>query len=191
MPETLIVVHTQGCSYYFEPGQQSSESIGKSIYGGPLGLPLTGVAAGPAPLHHIATLSAAQLPMLGSTSLPLLYGFQYSGCELRYQYSTQAVDVQSLDPSESTEDWPYEDYPAQLPRLALTLAKTQAESWQEFSARYPNLVAQQPAELVAIIPPALTIGQSLWGEDGDAEEVCVVCECELSQHTVHSYNICS
>ena len=187
MPETLIVVHTRGCTYHFEPSQQNSESI----YGGPLEPSLIGMAAGPAPLHHIATLSAMQLPMLGSTSLPLLYGFQYSGCEMRYQYSAQAVDVQSLDPSESTEDWPYEDYPAQLPRLALKLAKTQAETWQEFSARYPNLAARQPAELVAIIPPALTIGQSLWGEDGDAEEVCVVCECELSQHSVHTYNICS
>lgn len=191
MPETLILVHTQGCTYSFEPCQQDTPSICKSTYGGPLSLHLTGVAAGPAPLHHIATLSAAQLPMLGSASLPLLYGFQYSGCEMRYQYSAQAVEVLSLDPSESTEDWPYENYPAQLPRLALQLTQTQAESWQEFSARYPNLAAQQPAVLVAIIPPALTIGQSLWGEDGDAEEVCVVCECDLGQQTVHSYNICS
>ena len=187
MPETLIAVHTQGCSYYFEASQQASESV----YGGPLKQSLSGIATGQAPLQHIATLSQAQLPMLKNGDLPLLYGFQYSGCEMRYQYSAQAVEVLSLDPSESTEDWPYEDYPAQLPRLALKLAQTQTESWQQFSVRYPNLAAQQPAELVAIIPPALTIGQSLWGEDGDAEEVCVVCECDLRQHTVHSYNICS
>ena len=73
----------------------------------------------------------------------------------------------------------------------LKLAKVQAESWQVFSARYPNLPAQQAAELVTITPPPLSIGHSLWGEDGDAEEVCVVCECDLAKTTVHSYNICS
>ena len=187
MPETLIAVHTQGCTYYFEASQQDSESV----YGGPLKQSLSGIATGQAPLQHIATLSQAQLPMLKNGDLPLLYGFQYSGCELDYQYSADAVDVQSLSPHESTDGWPYDDYPALIPRLMLKLSKVQVESWQVFSARYPNLPAQQAAELVVITPPPLNIGHSLWGEDGDAEEVCVVCECDLTHKTARSYNICS
>lgn len=188
MPETLIVVHTQGQTYYFEPGQQPSESV----YGGPLQPRLHG-DFGPAPLHHIATLSTEHLPMLGGISLPLLYGFQYSGCTLDYQYSPLEVNLLDMDPQESTPEWPYADYPPLLPRLALRLASVQAERWEDFSsrARYPNLPARQSAELVAVIPAPLHIGQSLWGEDGDDEGVCVVCECDLTRHQVHSYNICS
>ena len=188
MPETLIVVHTQGQTYYFEPGQQPSESV----YGGPLQPRLHG-NFGPAPLHHIATLSTEHLPMLGGISLPLLYGFQYSGCEMDYAYDTEQVQLLHISPAQSDADWPYENYPAQLPQLALKLAKVVTESWEVFSSRsrYPNLPARQTAELVAVIPAPRHIGQSLWGEEGDDEGVCVVCECDLSAQRVHSYNICS
>lgn len=191
MQETLIVIHHQNLTYFFEAGEQDPVSANAtSVYGGPLCHNLSGCSFGPAPLQHIATLSPAQLPMLRH-SLPLLYGFQYSGCELDYQHSASSVQLLDISPSQSNGDWPYENYPALLPLLPLRLTQTRSESWDDFSSHYPNLPAQQSAELVAIIPPPQHIGQSLWGEDGDVEEVCVVCECDLSRQQVRGYNICS
>ena len=189
MQETLIAAHIQGQTYYFEASLQAAASV----YGGPLPRRLTGATHGPAPLHHIATLSAQDLPMLGALSLPLLYGFQYSGCEMDYAYDTEHVQLLHISPAQSDADWPYENYPARLAQLALKLAKVVTESWDDFSSRsrYPNLPAQQGAELVAVIPAPRHIGQSLWGEEGDDEGVCVVCECDLSAQRVRSYNICS
>jgi hypothetical protein len=50
---------------------------------------------------------------------------------------------------------------------------------------------EQPAELVAVVPPPATIGVSLWGRTGDAEQVAVVFECDLDAKEVTAYNVCS
>ncbi|QXZ10313.1 hypothetical protein KUF54_03405 [Comamonas sp. Y33R10-2] len=99
--------------------------------------------------------------------------------------------MQSISPSQASEDWPYPDYPPLLPKLSLKLASAYEESWMQFSRRLPNLPEGQTATLVAIVPEPRSIGHSLWGEAGDDEAVCVVCECDLAKGLIRSYNICS
>jgi hypothetical protein len=64
-------------------------------------------------------------------------------------------------------------------------------TYATFSGAYPNLEKEQPADLVVAVPPALPLGISMWGEYGDAEDVTVVFECDLTAKTVRAYNRCT
>lgn len=189
--EELVSVHVDGRTYSFTRG----DSEAGSIFGGPLERALRGVRFGPARLHHIATLTSRSLPQLAAPkyifSLPLVYGMRFEGCELEYVFGTNEIDIRRIAPTESSEGWPYIDYPPLLPYLPIDVVTDQAEDWDTFSAKFPNLPEVQPAELVAVVPPPLEIGQSLWGRSGDLECVCVVFECHLSEKRVRVYNVCS
>lgn len=164
--EELVAVHMDGRTYSFA----RSDSEARSIYGGPQERTLKGARFGPARLHHIATLTSGSLPQLGAPkyifSVPLVYGFRFEGCELEYVFDTNEIDVRRIAPHESSEEWPYPDYPPLLPYLPIDVVSDQIEDWDTFSARFPNLPEAQPAELVAVVPPPLEIGQSLWGRSG-------------------------
>ncbi|HEY8359902.1 MAG TPA: hypothetical protein VIL30_20795 [Ramlibacter sp.] len=155
---------------------------------------VTGCTFGPARLHQVASLSASSLPVLGAPryvfELPLVYGFRFDGCSLEYRFETNTIEVLRISPDTSTEGWPYHDYPPLLPYVPIDAAPPIQEDWESFASRFPNLPEEQPAELVAVVPPAFLIGQSLWGRGGDLEGVCVVFECDLSEKKVRSYNVC-
>ena len=188
--EQLVAVHVDGTTYSFS----RSGDKAASIYGGPLMRSVTGCSFGPARLHHVASLSDTSLPALGPPryvfSLPLVYGFRFDDCSLEYRFDTNEIEVLRISPGKSLVDWPYHDYPPLLPYIPIEVQSTITQDWKAFSSQFPNLPKEQPAELVAVVPPAFLIGQSLWGRDGDLEGVCVVFECNLSLKLVRSYNIC-
>jgi hypothetical protein len=188
--ELLIAVHVNGMTYSFNRVEE-----GHSIYGGPFEYSVSGCAFGPERLHQVAFVSTSTLPVVGTSryyfGLPLIYGFRFDGCDLKYRFSDSEIEVLSISPSKSSDDWPYYNYPALLPYLQIEANTPLAEDWDSFASNFPNLPEEQPAELVAIVPPALQIGHSLWGKGGDSEGVCIVFECDLSTKIVHSYNICS
>jgi hypothetical protein len=116
--EQLIAVYVGGRSYSF---RRSGADAG-SIYGGPLTHTVTGCQFGPARLHHVASLTPASLPFLGEpprymSSLPLVYGFRFDGCELEYRFTPTGIEVLRISPDRSPEDWPYLDYPPLLPYI--------------------------------------------------------------------------
>jgi hypothetical protein len=189
-PEQLVAVHVNGMTYSFSRGNSEAGSV----YGGPLERSVGGCTFGPARLHQVASLSASSLPILGAPryvfELPLVYGFRFDGCSLEYRFQTNEIEVLRISPEISTEGWPYPDYPALLPYIPIEAALPTPQDWEAFASGYPNLPDEQPAELVAVVPPAFLIGQSLWGRGGDLEGVCVVFECDLSEKKVRSYNVC-
>lgn len=188
--EQLVVVHVGGLTYTFSRGVVES----MSFYGGPLERAVIGCTFGPARLHQVASLSPSNLPVLGDApwigELPLVYGFRFDGCSLEYRFETNTIQVLHISPESSTEGWPYHDYPPLLPYIPITATQPISEDWDAFASRFPNLPEEQPAELVAVVPPAFLIGQSLWGRSGDLEEVCIVFECYLSEKRVACYNVC-
>lgn len=188
--EQLVAVHVNGMTYSFSRGDSESDSI----YGGPLERVVSGCAFGPARLHQVASLSASSLPVLGAPryvfELPLVYGFRFDGCSLEYRFETNEIEVLRISPDKSTEGWPYHDYPSLLPYMPIQAVAPIQQNWELFASEFPNLPQDQPAELVAVVPPAFLIGQSIWGRGGDLEGVCVVFECDLSQKKVRSYNVC-
>jgi len=115
----------------------------------------------------------------------------YDGCRLKYQYDYGRITILDLKPSTSSEAWPYHDYPAIFPYCALALGERKNESWSDFAGGFPNMADEQPAELVAVVPPPMTVGVSLWGRTGDAEGVAIVFECYIDANQVSSYNVCS
>jgi hypothetical protein len=114
----------------------------------------------------------------------------YDGCCIKYQYDCSKIMILELEPANSIEGWPYYDYPAILPYYPLALGKRRKESWGKFAARFPNMPDRQPAELVAAVPPPMTLGVSLWGR-GDGDGVTIVFECDIGAKRVSSYNVTS
>ncbi|MDB5913063.1 MAG: hypothetical protein JWP22_1738 [Ramlibacter sp.] len=188
-PEQLLAVHLDGRSYSFH----RSERHTGSFYGGPLQQTVTGATLGPARLHHVASLVTSSLSEIGAPrrvfDLPLAYGFRFEGCSLQYRFTKDTMEVLDITPHQSSADWPYFDYAPLLPYLPIEAAPSAIEDWNGFAARFPGLPHAQPAELVAVVPPAFLTGHSLWGRAGDLAGTCVVFECELSQNLVRSYTV--
>lgn len=192
--EQLIAVYVDGKSYSFRSGGANAGSI----YGGPLTQTVSGRPFGPARLHHVASLSAASLPFLGAPpryvfNLPLVYGFRFDGCELTYRFAPNELEVLRISPDKSSEDWPYLDYPPLLPYIPVEAEPPVTQTWAAFASQFGIFsdAGEQPAELVAVVPPAFLIGQSLWGRDGDLEGVFIVFECDIARGLVRSFNVCT
>lgn len=194
--ETLIFAFHDGTLYTFERGDELSGSW----FGGPLEATTSGSAFGPRPLHLIAMLGGEHIPMLKPTldnnfrsEIPLIYGLQYNGCDLEYRVrSKDDVELLRLAPARSSDDWPYSNYPPLLPYIPLRLSHApRRTSYDDFAGRFWNMPDQQSAELVVAVPPPATVGMSLWGYWGDAEEVTIVFECDLKGGIVKATNVVS
>lgn len=167
-----------------------------TYFGGPLELKVSGIKYGPKPLHHVATLFGDCLPELKGivelrSGFPLIYGLCYSGCRMQYKPTCDRVELVSLTPTISADDWPYRDYPTLLPYFPLKVAKTKGMRYEKWAEAYPNMPDIQPADLVVAIPPPADIGVTLWGGHNDAEGITMVFECNLTSFEVNAYNVCT
>jgi hypothetical protein len=187
----LVHVFHDGVAYQLVRSNEHSFST----FGGPLELDITGQNFGPRRLHKIARLSFHEIPVLGPPryvfEIPLVYGMCYSGCRMDYKFQKSGIDVLKIEPPTSSEDCPYIDYPHLLPFAPLRIGEKRHCSWEAFAEDLPNVSYEQPAELIAVVPPAMTLGVSMWGEHGDAEGVALVFECDLNEKRITTYNACS
>ncbi|MBX3586835.1 MAG: hypothetical protein KF796_09320 [Ramlibacter sp.] len=189
MREELVVIYQNGTVTPLVRSEEHSFSV----FGGPLEAEIGGSRFAK-PLHHVATINHNQLQILGAPlyvwELPLVYGLFYSGCTLEYTFERSAISIQSVEPKEPTESWPYANFPVLLPYVPLEAGTVQSEEWEQFSRRAPNLPEEQPSEVVVLVPPPSTLGFSMWGRGGDAEGVTIVFECSLKEKRVSAYNVC-
>jgi len=187
--EQLVFAYCDGTSFAFE----RAPTHAWSMFGGPLEAKLSGVGHGPKPLHMIARLSSEHLPALARHhvfNLPLLYGMCYDGCSLEYRVELGLkVELLKLSPTESSDDWPYPNYPLLLPYVPLQIGETRKCSYAEFAQAFPNMPESQPTELVVAVPPPATLGVSLWGSGG-GDAVTILFECDLTDQIVYASNIC-
>jgi hypothetical protein len=114
----------------------------------------------------------------------------YDGCTLKYKFGYYQIKILELSPTRSSDNWPYENYPAILPYIPLGVEKRKKQSWGKFAEAFPNLPDDQPSDLVVVVPPPFTTGVSLWGPTGDAAGVAIVFECEVEAAQVTAYNVC-
>src|SRR5262249_41721312 len=144
--EQLVHVYYEGTVLSFERSQGHSWSV----FGGPMETHLSGVEHGPKPLHMIAQLSAEHLAPLGRSNvyaLPLIYGMCYDGCDLEYRVDIRSkVEIRKLSPTQSSDDWPYRNYPPLLPYVPLQVGSTRSSGYEEFAQAFPNM-PKQPTEL--------------------------------------------
>nr|AIA17112.1 Unknown Function [uncultured bacterium] len=190
-PDDLILpaAFYDSCAYFFERADRWSASR----FGGPSDVTISGVKHGPRRLHHIATLGGKDLP-IGKFFLwlPLFYGLAYTGCTLQYRkLSTSSVELFELEPTKSTEDFPYRDYPPLLPYLPLRVAKIERCDFREFSelSCQPNWDIDA-SSLIVLVPPSPILGMSLWGPSGDAECSQIVFECDVFKGVIKAFSQC-
>jgi hypothetical protein len=189
----LISVYCEGYAYFLTGGLSS----GHSVFGGPpafklAGIPGTILAADE--LQYVGHVSHHDIPPLAPhlSEIPLFYGFTFDGCELRYELqSSSKANLMDLCPARPLPDYPYPDFPAVFPRIPLRLGNKRRMTYAHFREAYANLSEDQPADVILMVPPALSAGISMWGEFGDAEDVTVVFEYDFLDGTVRAYNHCT
>ena len=170
-----------------------------SYFGGPFPGVLAGIPHGPAPLHPVATLNLSDLLLPGENPglstqpcvLPLIYGFQFDGCELEYDIcSVNEINITASSEKRSSNSWPYKKYPVQFPKIFLNLTEVREVPYEDFSYECAGLPGTQQADIIVLVPPPSTIGVSLWGKMGDEEEVTVIFEYKPQTASVKTYNVC-
>jgi hypothetical protein len=166
-----------------------------SRIGGPSDIQFSGIVHGPRSLHHILTLGSDELPGIQQkefTGLSLFYGMCFDGCSMSYEVRDAIrYHLLELEPTESSDGWPYSDYPDLLPTVPLRLARRipcSRERFSEFLAQKDKIEAD---ELVVVVPPISDLGMSLWGDNGDAEGVQIIFRCDLQTRRVRVYNECT
>ncbi|TQV75233.1 hypothetical protein FLL45_09870 [Aliikangiella marina] len=143
-----------------------------SYFGGPSLKKIRGLNYGPRGLHHIATINGSDigLSQFGISSVPFYFGMCFDGCELEYStHYSGDVNIEKMDPVESSSSWPYPSYPDYLPYFPLTVESTSVISKNEFSERVWMELSED--ELVFVVPTNPELNFSMWGPDGDAEGV--------------------
>jgi hypothetical protein len=187
----VLTAYVEGTSYYF----RRFGSHAFSYFGGPSEYEITGMDHGPKRLHHIATIHGGELPALRGTGnlggLPLIYGMCFDGCRMKYKVTRYELELSELQPTTSSDNWPYPDFPTLLPYFPLEVFQSRTEPYRAWADRFPNLALDQPTDLVVAIPPPANIGVTLWGGFEDAEGVVIVFECDLKAHEVKAYNVCT
>jgi len=158
---------------------KKSKEFGMSYFGGPGQYIFRGEEFGPRKLHHIATIDSGQIGEHCNdfyARIPLLYGLCFDGCEIKYKnVLTDRIEVLHIDPKESNSKWPYENYPEYLPYYPLCTDQIAEISKEDFLERVCQSVWELPDEvMVIVIPPNPELGMSMWGPEGDAEEVELV-----------------
>jgi hypothetical protein len=185
--EQLVFVYFNSTVISFE----RAETHSWSTFGGPTEANFSGIEHGPKPLHMIAQLSSEHLSGLGRShvyDLPLIYGMCYDGCELEYRVDIGSkVEIRKLSPRQSSDDWPYRNYPPLLPYVPLRIGSTRSSTYEEFAQAFPNM-PEQPTELIVVVPAPATLGFSLWGRHG--ELAIILFECDLEDRIVYASNRC-
>ena len=169
---------------------------GAHRFGGPLAMQIGGAVAEPPILNRVLTLSLSD-PLVGLSiadlaELPLVYGFTYSGCRLKYRVASDSrIELLEMSPGAPSADWPYTAYPTTFPEKRFGLRDDGTiEPEQVHELTWQGVRSIDPAEgVVAIVPPSKKYGVSLWG-DGDDELVQVVFEIDPKARTVAVYNQC-
>ena len=184
--ETLVYAFDGSKLYEFEQADQLSGSV----FGGPMPSKITGQAFGPKPLHRIACLSGLDIRALSAAyihELPLVFGMHYDGCELLYRAESRyEIEILSIAPAKSLNDWPYENFPPLIPYVPLRLkGSPQNTTYGEFASRFPN-TPNEPAELIVCVPEPATIGLSFWG---DWSNVTIIFQCDLRSREITSFAV--
>ncbi len=189
--EPLVFVFHDDTLYTFERAHGHTASI----FGGPMPDRVSGQTFGPKPLHQIACLGGRHIPALNQyhlVELPLVYGMNYDNCSMAYRvHYGHSIELLSIQPASSSDDWPYANFPPLVPFVPLRLGDAGPRvSYDDFAARFPNMPARQRADLIVAVPPPATVGLSFWGM-GDGDGVTILFECDLKDRKVSVSNVTS
>jgi hypothetical protein len=165
-------IYHHGAVFFTELAEQSTKT--PHWFGGDLNLTVEGLAHGPHALHRIVTLDLTD-KRLGISSaaglryLPLVYSMRLDSTEYDYLVeSDRAICIKHSDNQTSLGEWPYEGFPAVLPRFGLRLLDPVCATLEEVQPlTHQGFTLAEPDQLVVIVPSIAEYGGvSLWGELG-------------------------
>ena len=188
------VVRSAGRAFVAELGPAGER---EHAIGGELGLEVRGLPKqARKPLHRLLTVDVSD-PRLRIRNapcrlIPIVYGFVYDGCAMKYSVGKKGISIVEWR-GEPMDGWPYADYPLHLPRVPCRLVRESRLDDQEAFDRifWQGGVPPGQDDFVVMIPPNEEYGVSLWGEDGDAEEVHVVATVDTTNWVVNIGNECT
>jgi hypothetical protein len=200
-------LHSEQYPYIYFRGRATtftrSERTENSYFGGPSKVAVKGAKHGPRRIHHIATISTADLGIADSkfgSAIPFYYGMCFECCDLNYKLplhtmavvSAPWIEVTEIEPNVSSDDWPYADYPQLLPYIPLEIQETIEMPLEMFSESVMQGVdTLSDEELVLVVPPNTAMGVSLWGPWGDAADVQVIFIYNTKTAITRAYNACT
>jgi len=174
---------------------KSSLRMATSYFGGPGQFVIRGKKHGPRPLHHIVTLwiRDIEVPCSHGFVIPFFYGLSFEGCDLEYKrVAHSAIEVTEISPSKSSHDWPYDNYPYQLPYIRLEVREKHECSLSEFSdSVMQGIKTVADAELIVVVPANPELRMSIWGPAGDAEQVQMVFRYDTGSCVTRAYSACT
>jgi hypothetical protein len=97
-----------------------------------------------------------------------------------------------MEPTKSSDDWPYSDYPVLLPYVPLEVKESRECSLSEFSdSVMQGIDKTHDAEVIVIIPPNAELRMSIWGPSGDANDVQIIFRYDATTGITKAYNACT
>jgi hypothetical protein len=192
------IAYFNGSVAFFEPTQ----GFGAAYLGGPLQRRIDHEFNVRPVLHRVFTLELRDVAPEAESglrgTLPLLFGIRHDGCRIEYTVPKQGegatkflsnvepLALISLNPSAPTPDWPYEDYPAALPYIPLSVAHSEKMEASKFARAFTwqGVHGLSQDELCVIVPSLPHIGVSMWGREGDLEAVQTIFRFSLRESRV-------
>ncbi len=193
------------CPVIYYKEQTSHITVGnrdgfQHYFGGENDFLLKGQRFGPRKLHKVLSFDLSD-PLLSNCfsikldRLNLLYGFCYDNCELEYKTRTSdgvVMEVLSIIPNESEDDWPYDEYPLYFEKKDISLSQPECCSYDEFLDFISQDFDENYADkLIVAVPPSEKYGVSLWGEMGDEEGVQVIFIVDTNVGAIKAFNVCT
>ena len=198
--EKFMSLRSQNFPYAYYQGKvfcfAASKQTRFSYFGGSARHVMSGLEHGPRPLHHILTIWNRDMDIQGynfGNEIPLMYGVSFDGCDLEYKRTAhRAIEVTKISPTKSSEDWPYQYYPFLLPYVPLEIKESRKCSIEEFGDSVMQGVRGiKDTEIIVIVPPNPEIGVSIWGLEGDANDVQIIFRYDAATGITKAYNACT
>jgi hypothetical protein len=196
MPDELLnpIVFYKNRIYHIKVGEKGEYS---HCFGGESLSEFKGQKFAPRKLHRLLTLDLSD-PIFTNIykkleRLELYYGFCYDSCELNYTIrNSMTIEVNSIEPNKSDDDWPYDCYPSSFEQKYAVLSRPEECKYNVFlDLIWQNFVDDYSDKMIIVIPPSNHYGVSLWGEMGDDEGVQVVFVVDTTSNTVQAFNQCT
>lgn len=127
------------------------------------------------------------------STIPLIYPFMHDGGAIKYLIKDDGdIEILSILPEFADNEWPYSDYPVSFEKVSYQIRQTIDMEFDEFEDLLPQgLYPENREDIIVIIPPNSDYGVSLWGENGDDENVLCVFSISPKTGKVYADNQCS
>lgn len=164
-------------------------------FGGEINLSVDGHPTDQPPFHRVLTVDSAD-PRIWLErpigQIPLLYGYLYDGCHLRYQFDPpNTIKVLSHETRGLNSTWPYLNYPAFFPQMPFELGDPiEIDRIEDMQLTWQSLDDSKDSDVIAIIPPEVG-GAKLWDDIGIDDHVQTVIVLDAEKRTVESKNQCT